>query len=98
MNGGYNAGYSQNSMLQSQAQMLGQNLDMQRVQLAQKNMMLASQAGGGSSMPMGYPPAIGGCFGPPYGYMPGYPMGMGMGMGMGGGLSAGIGFGIGFHL
>ena len=95
MTGGYNTGYSQTAMLQSQAQMLGQNLDMQRLQLAQKNMMLAAQAGGGSSMSMGYPPGMGtSCLVPPYGYMGGYPMGMGMGMG--GGFGAGIG--IGFHL
>ena len=92
MNGGigagFNSGYGQYSMLQMQSQMIGQNLSMQRLQLAQRNMSLASSAGGmsggySSGMPMGY--------GYGYGFNPymmgGFPS-------AGAGLNVGIGLGI----
>ena len=74
--------------------MIGRSLDMSRLQLAQRNMMLAqSAAGGGASMSTGYSQSMYPGYYPPmmpsYGYMPG---------GMCMGLNAGLNFGIGFRL
>jgi len=78
-----------------QSSMIGRSLDMSRLQLAQRNMMLAQSAaggGGGYSMSSGYAPTMYTGYYPPmmpsYGYLPG----------MGMGLNAGLNFGIGFRL